>query len=64
MLKTSLVHFFIDIINIVSKKWQETSVLVAVFKVLTAMLKSKKTEQIVIIALSINKPSFDFIEKQ
>ena len=64
MLKTSLVHFFIDIINIVSKKWQETSILAAVFRVLTAMLKSKKTEQIVIIALSINKPSFDFIEKQ
>lgn len=51
-----LVHVLIDLVKIVFIKALPQKVLSCIFKALTALLKNRKTESIVIAALSITEP--------
>lgn len=53
-----MVHVFVDLIKIFSLKVLPPKVLTDCFKVLTALMKSKRTEPVVIAVLSISEPSF------
>jgi hypothetical protein len=54
-----MVHVFIDLIKISSLKALPPKVQADCFRVLAALLKSRRTEPVVVAAISISEPCFE-----